>query len=136
MILSIISISLSVLAIGCSTFVFFLNKKTFNSIKLPQINQIGEIQENTLINDLLSYTFDKELKCTVMPGLKDQLTLFAQDEEGNSFPITTISVSAQKDSEEYTGVLKSLTDEVDSFISNNKMKIYKSKLEGENVNVK
>jgi hypothetical protein len=81
---------------------------------------IKEFKTDPLIDDIMEYTMQNEIMCTVRPGQNDTQTLFYHDEQTRSeYKITELfSVDAPRGSAPYTKTFNELKKRIDFFIEN------------------
>lgn len=107
--MELITIILNCIIIILNSFIlFFLLKKEKNN----------EIQENEdeILNDLMVYAFNKNLNCSVRPGINGKSTLYHTDEKGDFLICEYFSTDDKKGSNSYNKILKELEDKIDNFI--------------------
>jgi hypothetical protein len=82
---------------------------------------IRKIENNPLMDDVVEYTLNSGIECMVMPDVNDRSTLFARDKSNdNVIPITQVyQTSEDRNSKDYSAILKKMTDRVDEFKKNN-----------------
>ena len=94
-------------------YLFRTEQKKENQPKiLPEVD--------SLTDDIIKYSIEKDMLVCIMPGMDNHLTLYAKNTEtGDNVAVCkVISTTAGKGSKEYDKVLQEMKDNIDAYLEN------------------
>ena len=118
------------IGLNCAGFIK-ISKKLNKLEKEVEVKKplFEERKIDPVLVEVMDYTFEKGLKCSIRPGPTGKMTLFDSD-DSKEYIVTELATTHEpKGSLSYNMVLQNLKDKIDNFIENKEL----SKKEKSNV---
>ena len=119
--IEILIVTLVILSILLELFLFKKINFLINLLNKPEEKKpklLDELKIEPLLDDVMRYTFDKNLKCTIKPNNKNKISLFYYDEANKSDLCITelFTTEAKRGTHSYNKAFEEIKTKIDTFI--------------------